>query len=48
MTAVRITDVYLRDGLQDEDGVVPTEEKLRIAGLLVAAGVPAIEGGLLR
>src|SRR6185312_4071927 len=43
MTAVRITDVYLRDGLQDEDGVVPTEEKLRIAGLLAAAGVPAIE-----
>jgi hydroxymethylglutaryl-CoA lyase len=43
MTAIRITDVYLRDGLQDEDGVVPTEEKLRIAGLLVRAGVPAIE-----
>ncbi|MGM0929978.1 MAG: hydroxymethylglutaryl-CoA lyase [Actinomycetota bacterium] len=43
MTAIRITDVFLRDGLQDEDGVVPTEEKLRIAGLLVKAGVPAIE-----
>ncbi|MGW6173794.1 hydroxymethylglutaryl-CoA lyase [Arthrobacter sp. NPDC055138] len=43
MTAIRITDVYLRDGLQDEDGVVPTEEKLRIADLLVNAGVPAIE-----
>lgn len=43
MTRVTITDVYLRDGLQDEDVVVSTATKLRIAGLLADAGVPAIE-----
>ncbi|MFD4420580.1 hydroxymethylglutaryl-CoA lyase [Agromyces sp. NPDC058484] len=43
MSSVTITDVYLRDGLQDEDVVVPTELKVRIAGLLADAGVPAIE-----
>lgn len=43
MTRVTITDVYLRDGLQDEDVIVPTSEKVRIAGLLADAGVPAIE-----
>lgn len=43
MTRITITDVYLRDGLQDEDVVVATAEKVRIARLLADAGVPAIE-----
>lgn len=43
MTFVTITDVYLRDGLQDEDVFVDTSEKLRIARMLADAGVPAIE-----
>lgn len=43
MTAVTLTDVYLRDGLQDEDVVVATDEKVRLAGLLADAGVPAVE-----
>ncbi len=43
MTRVTVTDVFLRDGLQDEDVVVATAEKVRIAGLLADAGVAAIE-----
>ena len=42
---VRITDVFLRDGLQDEDVVVSTADKLAIAEALVAAGVDRIEAG---
>ena len=38
-----ITDVVLRDGLQDEDVVVATEDKLRIADALIAAGVRQLE-----
>lgn len=43
MTRVEVTDVTLRDGLQDEDVVVPTEGKRRLASLLIAAAVPSIE-----
>lgn len=40
---VQITDVFLRDGLQDEDAVVLTEDKLAVAGALVAAGLNRLE-----
>ena len=40
---VTITDVVLRDGLQDEDVLVPTDDKLTIADELVAAGIRQIE-----
>lgn len=39
----RITDVSPRDGLQNEPGIVPTEQKARLIGLLAAAGVDEIE-----
>lgn len=42
---VRITDVFLRDGLQDEDVIVSTADKLAVAEALVAAGVDRIEAG---
>ncbi len=40
---VEITDVFLRDGLQDEHVIVPTSVKLSVARALAAAGVPRIE-----
>ncbi|RSZ63176.1 hydroxymethylglutaryl-CoA lyase [Corynebacterium hylobatis] len=40
---VEITDVFLRDGLQDESVIVPTERKLEIARRLQEVGVPRIE-----
>lgn len=40
---VEITDVFLRDGLQDEHVIVPTGEKLGIAAALHAAGIRRIE-----
>jgi hydroxymethylglutaryl-CoA lyase len=40
---VQITDVFLRDGLQDEDVVVATADKLAVAGALVAAGLTRLE-----
>ncbi|MDA3625620.1 hydroxymethylglutaryl-CoA lyase, partial [Saccharopolyspora sp. WRP15-2] len=40
---VEITDVVLRDGLQDEPVVVAVEDRVRIAEALVAAGVTRIE-----
>ena len=40
---VTITDVVLRDGLQDENVLVATDDKLTIADALVAAGVRQIE-----
>ncbi|TQC49593.1 hydroxymethylglutaryl-CoA lyase [Rhodococcus sp. WS4] len=40
---VTITDVVLRDGLQDEDVVVATDDKLTIAEALAGAGVRRIE-----
>jgi hydroxymethylglutaryl-CoA lyase len=40
---IRLTDVVLRDGLQDEDVVVPTSDKARIAAALADAGVAELE-----
>ncbi len=40
---IYITDVSPRDGLQNEAGVVPTADKLRLIGTLVAAGVDEVE-----
>ncbi|CAN5850150.1 hydroxymethylglutaryl-CoA lyase [soil metagenome] len=40
---VRITDVAARDGLQNEPGVIATADKLKLAGLLAAAGVDEVE-----
>jgi hydroxymethylglutaryl-CoA lyase len=40
---VRITDVAPRDGLQNEPGVVPTADKLKLIGMLAAAGVDEVE-----
>ncbi|MET1035628.1 MAG: hydroxymethylglutaryl-CoA lyase [Arthrobacter sp.] len=40
---VRITDVFLRDGLQDEAVIVSTEDKLAVADSLVAAGFTRLE-----
>jgi hydroxymethylglutaryl-CoA lyase len=41
--AVTIVEVGPRDGLQNEDAVVPTAAKLRLIGSLVAAGARRIE-----
>ncbi len=41
--AVTITDVVLRDGLQDEPVVVPVADRVLIAEALVNAGVRHIE-----
>ncbi len=40
---VRITDVSPRDGLQNESGVVPAAEKVRLIEMLAHAGVDEIE-----
>ncbi|TVQ60432.1 MAG: hydroxymethylglutaryl-CoA lyase [Phycisphaerales bacterium] len=40
---VRITDVSPRDGLQNERGVVPTQEKARLIAMLADVGVDEIE-----
>ena len=40
---VDITDVFLRDGLQDEPVIVSTAHKLEIAQALIAAGIKLIE-----
>jgi hydroxymethylglutaryl-CoA lyase len=40
---VEITDVFLRDGLQDESVIVSTAHKLEIAEALIAAGIRRIE-----
>ncbi|MDQ0848641.1 hydroxymethylglutaryl-CoA lyase [Arthrobacter sp. B3I9] len=40
---VEITDVFLRDGLQDEAVLVTTAHKLEIAEALIAAGLKRIE-----
>jgi hydroxymethylglutaryl-CoA lyase len=42
---VLITDVVLRDGLQDEAITVPTEQKLRLANRLIDAGLNSLEIG---
>ena len=41
--ALVITDVVLRDGLQDEQVVVSTEDKLAIVDALISAGISQIE-----
>jgi hydroxymethylglutaryl-CoA lyase len=41
--SVIITDVVLRDGLQDENAIVATNDKITIADALAAAGVRNIE-----
>lgn len=43
MTHIEITDVFLRDGLQDEAVIVATATKLEIANDLIAAGIPRME-----
>ncbi len=40
---VRITDVSPRDGLQNEPGFVPTEDKARLIELLAQTGIDEIE-----
>jgi hydroxymethylglutaryl-CoA lyase len=45
VTEVIVTDVALRDGLQDEDTVVPTPDKLVLARELVGAGFTSLEIG---
>lgn len=40
---VTIHEVVLRDGIQNEKKIVPTEDKLRLIGDLVASGVRRIE-----
>ncbi|MFD4255741.1 hydroxymethylglutaryl-CoA lyase [Amycolatopsis thermoflava] len=43
--SVTITDVVLRDGLQDEPAVVPVADRVAIAEALVAAGLRHLEAG---
>ncbi|MEU8633904.1 hydroxymethylglutaryl-CoA lyase [Amycolatopsis sp. NPDC048633] len=45
MTEVLLTEVVLRDGLQDESVTVPTHEKVRLARGLIDAGVRSLEVG---
>ena len=40
---IRITDVSPRDGLQNEQGVVPAADKARLIALLASAGVDEVE-----
>lgn len=40
---ITIHEVVLRDGIQNEKKIVPTEEKLRLIGDLVACGIRRIE-----
>ncbi len=40
---VRITEVSPRDGLQNEPGIIPTTEKVRLVDLLTQTGVDEIE-----
>jgi hydroxymethylglutaryl-CoA lyase len=42
-SAVRIREVGPRDGFQNEPEVIPTEEKVRLIGLLGASGLQRIE-----
>jgi hydroxymethylglutaryl-CoA lyase len=40
---VRITDVAARDGLQNEPGLIPTADKIRLVELLALSGVDEVE-----
>jgi len=42
---VRIVDVGPRDGLQSENIIVPTENKIQLIHSLAAAGIPSVESG---
>ena len=42
-TRIRITDVSPRDGLQNESGVIPTADKVRLVELLSKTGVDEVE-----
>ena len=42
---IKITDVALRDGLQNHAAVVPTDDKMRLVDLLLDAGLRSIEVG---
>ena len=44
-TSVRIREVGPRDGFQNEPEVIPTEEKVRLIGMLADAGLRRIEVG---
>ncbi|MBY4211694.1 hydroxymethylglutaryl-CoA lyase [Rhodococcus fascians] len=43
MPRVHITDVYLRDGLQDEKCIVPTDDKLAVLDAIVESGILTAE-----
>lgn len=43
MDYVRVTDVSPRDGLQNEKGVIPTQDKVRLIELLCETGVDEVE-----
>lgn len=45
VTSVTVTDVCLRDGLQDEPGLVSVDHKLRLAAALSDAGLRSVEIG---
>ena len=40
---IRIREVGPRDGFQNEPEVIPTEEKVRLIGMLAAAGLRRLE-----
>ncbi len=42
-TSVRIREVGPRDGFQNEPEVIPTEEKVRLIGMLAASGLKRLE-----
>ena len=42
-STVRIREVGPRDGFQNEPDVIPTEEKVRLIGMLVASGISRLE-----
>lgn len=43
MPRVHITDVYLRDGLQDEKCIVSAEDKLAVLDATLASGIKSVE-----
>ncbi|WP_328814128.1 hydroxymethylglutaryl-CoA lyase [Rhodococcus sp. NBC_00297] len=43
MSRVHITDVFLRDGLQDEDCIVTTSDKLEVLDRIVECGITTAE-----
>ncbi|GAA1228842.1 hydroxymethylglutaryl-CoA lyase [Prauserella halophila] len=45
MADVLITETAMRDGLQNEPGIVPTATKVRLTRMLVAAGFTSLEIG---